>query len=203
MLRKKWLPLTLFTPLCYVAMTKYFLHLSGTFQLQQPSVVSASEPCQCLPISWERLGPGPESSWLWPSSTSTSRYSSRSSQKWAAWAPSSFKPAGGTSWYHTHILLHQTRIFSKRYPPPSVSQKDNPINAKQDTILMLLNIHFFFKCQNFTSDTQLRMMLFVKTENTGKWNQFLLERKECVSFHTITLFLFAIRMTELHKNSWP
>merc|ERR1711973_842415 len=77
-----------------------------------------------------------------------------------------------------HTYYYTKRASSlKDILPPSVSQKDNPINAKQDTtILMLLNIHFFFKCQNFTSDTQLRMMLFVKTENTGKWNQFL-ERK--------------------------
>merc|ERR1712079_445740 len=76
-----------------------------------------------------------------------------------------------------HTYYYTKRASSLRYPPPSVSQKDNPIKAKQDTTLMLLNIHFFFKCQNFTSDTQLRMMLFVKTENTGKWKSVFTRKK--------------------------
>merc|ERR1711974_222837 len=108
--------------------------------------------------------------------TSTSRYSSRSSQKWAAWGPSSSNHL--ISYTHTH----QTRIFSIKNP--SVSPKRQPhqrsLNNKQYTILMLLNIHFFFKCQNFTSDTTLRMMLFVKTENTGKWKSvFTRKKKTC------------------------
>merc|ERR1719499_1210713 len=108
---------------------------------------------------------------------STSRYSLRSSQKWAAWAPFSFKPAGKSADI-IHTYYTKRRASSLRYPP-SVSQKDNPINAKQDTILMLLNIHFFFECQNFTSDTQLRMMLFVKTEHRKMEISFTRKKRMC------------------------
>ena len=61
-----------------------YLFPSFYFYLLYHMFLSYTQPFICL-------DPEPESCWLWPSSTSTLRSSSRSSPRWAAWGHSSSK----------------------------------------------------------------------------------------------------------------